>query len=1259
MRVAANNKKGLSMRCRWWRYKVQLFFLRILRKTCILEVPSKLTSWKRSVRRKRVQKSALGYSRTLLSPKILSPHTENHIDQYRYNLVKELRNAIDSANCNNIAITGVYGSGKSSIIQTYLAEMSVNFRATKVLTLSLSNYLDQHTTDDTYEKAIENKLFQHILFKANADKTAQSHYKRIANISKRKALRITLLGVWGVLCFFIVFFPHLLLSFRYVSEVYEWLHSLELYPLIHGVVYLGAIVYMICVMVQCVIYIIRRVRKISIKGVEVKSMKVNFGEDFTTPFNELLDEILYFFRAGGYEIVIFEDLDRIAKTERLFLKLREINLLLNESDYYKRNKKSIKFIYAIRDDLFESDIRTKCFDYIIPVVPVVDKYNAGDYLIKHYGHTIMQSIAERDLSVLGMYIREKRELSNIINEYAICYEAFIHATTSTTKLLAMLVYKNSYPKDYANAYKKEGCLFAIFKPENKKEFYDQLIDVLVNRDIDISREIDRLSEEIEQYRGFILDVLKNARITRLRYKGEDYPIDDFLTNDLLYNAFVNNKIESYKDKDNTVQPYTFEYSKLAAESNPEEDVIAVLNDNTARMAKLQQERIETQRRIEKLKTSRISALIKKQDSRKILETIKRLCAASYQKEALSEEQQNEHANLLLVFLREGYIAEDYPTYMSLTYEGSLTENDFKYVHAVLQDIVLEPTYPINNVNAVVQRLNSDDYQKRSILNNTIMNYLLQTKENVNLRDVIEVARKDFEFVLQYEYLSSNRAKFMQRLFDSWKGAVAEISAIQYDTEIRDGMMWLYWEFCPRDVALDAEEKEYLEDQYEFVCLNISSFNVAKLGQFVRYHKLKFVQLVPPEEDTQTFFDYVTKNCHFTISIENLRIIYGEEFDKAAFTKIFKGNKEIFKYVLPAFNDLLPNMPAISVYEEPDVLVELINNKDIDFATLLDYIIKQEVQIDLKDVDDSYVITLIEKTNIVRPTWENVDSAYGRIDAEEDRTLAQYIKRNIDALAQSKCSTENADAIESMLLLETSELTNEEYSRVADCFMKQFGESELKNVELSEEHMRILIDKNKLLLDKETYEYLKAHYSMQILVAYIIANYKAFIESEDIEIEDGNALGLEILTSELSLEEKKQYMEHYPFESDGTNAKEYAKWYCFYYEKIGDFLEADMDALIAAMGMYHEYGSWFVKISIINQINKTIPYDKDLERDLIHTLGGDYLRLNRLGSPFPYDDNSQNRELFAFLKEKKYPYISKVYSPEGGYIKVTFKKKLKE
>lgn len=1214
---------------------------------------------KREQRRKEVQQNALDDNRVLLSPMILSPDSDNRIDQYRYSLVDELRNAIDSRNCNNIAITGVYGSGKSSVIQTYLAEMPACFRATKVLTLSLANYLDKDIDkkkEHAYENTIENKLFQHILYKANEDRTVQSHYKKIANISKRRALRITLFGLLAVLCFFVVFFPHLLLSFKYISDAFEIVHSWRAYRFLHGIVYFIAIAYIVCALIQCVIYFIRRVRRVHIKGVEIRDWKVDFGKEPKTAFNELLDEILYFFRAGGYEIVIFEDLDRIYNPDRLFLKLREINLLLNESDYYKRRGMSIKFIYAIRDDLFESDIRVKCFDYIISVVPVVDKYNAGDYLIKHYGTTIMDSIDARDLGVIGMYIRGKRELSNIVNEYGMSFNAFIVDASSTTKLLAMLVYKNNYPKDYAKAYQKEGCLYAIFNAENKERIYAPVIADLLAKEKKISEAIQDSQQKIYAFRGAIVDVLANEGVTRFVYRGVDHSIDDLVDDDSLYGILMDNKFDSYYDANNTKHLYDKDYTELAAEAHPE---LADIDDYIGRCEeeyhKLMQQRNALRQETERLKNMGIGALLKAQDSKQALETIQSICAESYAAEALSGEQQKQHSELMLIFTKEGYIAEDYVTYMSLTYEGALSENDYTYINSVLQDIVLVERPTINNVSAVIQRLRGDDFQKNSILNNTMLDYLLQTKDEIRLKDVIGVARRNLEFVRDYVGISKYRTTFLQKLFDNWEGAITALKNIE-DGELRKAMFLLYVECLPRDVELDESEINYMEDMYEFMSLNISSSLIAKFKRYLIRYKLKFNQLQDPTEQSQALFSYVIENGHFAVTIDNLRVIYGKEFENAAFTQIYKGNSKVLKYMHSDFDGLIPNIPETSTHEDPETIVKLINDKEVDIEGRLEYINRQEAKIDLKDVDEKYVETLVLRTNIVRPTWENVDQAYGLIKTENDKDLAQYVQRNMDMLTATKCATGNADALEKMLLLETDEFTVEEYGRIADCFMTQIGQAELKGNDVSEENMQVLINNGKFLFDKDTFEYIEEKYSTQILGAYVRANFARFVETKDIWPKDSNLLGIEILNSSLRLDEKRQYMEKYPFDEDGGNAEEYAKLYCFYYEKIGAFKEADMDALIAAMYMNHEDGSWFVKISIVNQINRTMEYNRDREARLLNTLGYPYDQLNHYGHhALKFDNNPENTELLWFLKDN-HPYVSDVKSMMWNQWKVTFRHK---
>ena len=48
----------------------------------------------------------------------------------------------------------------------------------------------------------------------------------------------------------------------------------------------------------------------------------------------------------------------------------------------EKNNKSLKFFYLLKDDIFISKERTKFFDFIIPVIPVIDSSNSYDEFLK-------------------------------------------------------------------------------------------------------------------------------------------------------------------------------------------------------------------------------------------------------------------------------------------------------------------------------------------------------------------------------------------------------------------------------------------------------------------------------------------------------------------------------------------------------------------------------------------------------------------------------------------------------------------------------------------------------------------------------------------------------------------------------------------------------------------------------------------------------------------------------------------------------------
>ena len=69
--------------------------------------------------------------------------------------------------------------------------------------------------------------------------------------------------------------------------------------------------------------------------------------------------------------------------EAIFERLREVNTLVNIRLAQKK-KHAIRFVFLLRDDIFISKDRTKFFDFIIPIVPILDGSNSYDQFIEHF-----------------------------------------------------------------------------------------------------------------------------------------------------------------------------------------------------------------------------------------------------------------------------------------------------------------------------------------------------------------------------------------------------------------------------------------------------------------------------------------------------------------------------------------------------------------------------------------------------------------------------------------------------------------------------------------------------------------------------------------------------------------------------------------------------------------------------------------------------------------------------------------------------------
>lgn len=96
-------------------------------------------------------------------------------------------------------------------------------------------------------------------------------------------------------------------------------------------------------------------RKLNLKGNEIEI----FEKSDDSYFDKYLNEVLYLFENADADVIVFEDMDRF-NANKIFELLLEVNTLAN-IQLQKENKKVLRFLYLLRDDIFVSKDRTQVF----------------------------------------------------------------------------------------------------------------------------------------------------------------------------------------------------------------------------------------------------------------------------------------------------------------------------------------------------------------------------------------------------------------------------------------------------------------------------------------------------------------------------------------------------------------------------------------------------------------------------------------------------------------------------------------------------------------------------------------------------------------------------------------------------------------------------------------------------------------------------------------------------------------------------------
>ncbi|MDP6004025.1 hypothetical protein QKL74_22440, partial [Acinetobacter bereziniae] len=450
---------------------------------------------------------------------------------------------------------------------------------------------------------------------------------------------------------------------------------------------------------------------------------------------------MYFFEQTDFDVIVIEDLDRFDNTE-IFIRLRELNTLINKSQQIKRH---IIFIYAIRDNMFKDKDRSKFFDFIIPIIPVINPTNAYDLIKKNYinkdvNKELNNEIDDIFLHQISLYFDDLRLVTNIFNEFELYVKKLNNPNLNKNKLLAIIIYKNYYPSEFANLHRNKGKIYYIFK-ELKPQLIEKLSYELQNEvkiiDNDLKDgEKETLNSLDDLKRLYIYEIQKKTpQITTIRTDyynavtaqynlnlyADDEPIDveNMLDNEiftLIKNAntlkwSINNSGQTVNTtiiNNNNIFNFSEIEKSLGYKDSYEKRKKNITNKQNSIKEQILNKRKLLIERINHLQHSNLKEIL--------------------EKNTLSFFDETKHPKLLQFLVREGYIDENYPDYISFFFNSVINFEERDYAQRVLNQVNSEFDQSLINVEKVLKRyLTARQFRHTSILNFDMIDYILNNK----------------------------------------------------------------------------------------------------------------------------------------------------------------------------------------------------------------------------------------------------------------------------------------------------------------------------------------------------------------------------------------------------------------------------------------------------------------------------------------------------------------------------------------------------
>lgn len=992
-----------------------------------------------------------------------------------------LKWALEQEKITNIALAGPYGSGKSSIIdtflekhkdesvfQTYTAENNswiINkikfcilqrdkvYRFNEISKkISMATFIESNSNKQCKNEAHENEdkaakkicisadevekgILKQLFYTIDPKKIPQSRYRKLHPINFSNIItKVIVYFAISLIFIFIFYYEKMASIFSGISAVLSYV----------GVSLLSCV--FVFVAFAVFIWAISKVVydfsiKYSIKGIKLSSNIDIQKEEGTgeSVFNKNLDEIVCFFESTKYRVIFFEDLDRL-DDRTIFVHLRELNNLLNCNEMIKEK---VVFVYAVKDDIFTKEDRTKFFDFIIPVIPIINSTNSGEvlqqFLQEAKEHGIKHDISQNFVLDVAPYIADMRILRNIYNEFVV-YKSILTDNQGVelkdAQMLALIIYKNLCPDDFADIQNEQGLIKQAF--EDKYRFISEEKSRL-------QIEINALSNSIDDYKHEILESIKEIKIAMLVNLTKDQGIVKelwygYYSGDMITaNQILSEEFELDYFKEHNIERIVY-YDLMNGRSND----ININNFNKAIEPYVK--RIRKRIEVESKGLNELSKKIRnlKELQRSIVENSMSDILEKYNDFKFSRDIGE---NKLLVFLlRRGYIDEKYANYINYFKGNTITKDDMNFILSVKNQEAKPWDYAITKTDMVIRRLQEYEFERKEIYNFDLLEQLLAgCNDNVKLelffKRLADETKLSWDFIDEFTDRTNHLAEFIKGLSRNWAGMwlfISNKNTIIYERQVYY-LCLLLANISADDVSqynIDDCMEKYFEAHADILQKLQEQLGSEKIKDILLQLKPKFRELNIDGIEDKEILDTVFDNAMYEINLPMVKNVIKfknstliDSFEAQPYSVVVRLNdslvsgyiqKNINKYVddiilkqySPAdeLEDILGLVEKLFEEEEDELIEKLIRHESFVVDDISRFL-WDEIE-EFKDNVHVVWKALLENERIV-VSWENIVTYWKCYSF--DNCLKKFIADNVYTLKEDDKKYCNDSFISELIL----------------------------------------------------------------------------------------------------------------------------------------------------------------------------------------------------------------------------------------------------